>query len=131
MPYQIAWHVPECLIYVRLDGKIFPSEVNEIALTAHDMIASIPHLVHLIIDSSEGGMGGSIREYASLSFKRASNTGWIVILGNDRIGGLLLSIFARIVGVSFVYKNTLEETIEFLAERDFNIKDYVEANLNS
>ncbi len=126
MAYEIIWQIPECMIYTRLEGKILPAEVGRIALESYDLIASSPHLVHMVVDATNGSISGSIRDYASLTFKRASNTGWSIIIGNDRIGGLLLSLFARAVGVSFVYKSSLEEALEFLAERDLQVKAFVE-----
>lgn len=132
MSYQVSWHIPDCLVYVQMEGKVPAKEVGEVAGEVHTMMATVPHMVHMVVDSRKATMSGAIHEYAALAtIKRAPNTGWIIVLGGDQIGGLLLSIFARMVGVSFVYKNTLEECVDFLAERDFNIKDYIEASLKS
>lgn len=107
-----------------------PDEVEAVAVESYDLVETIPNLVHIIIDSTRASIAGSVRDYASLSFKKSPNTGWVIILGNDRIGGLLLSIFARLVNASFIYRHTVDEAVEFLASRDFTIKTFVEANPN-
>jgi hypothetical protein len=127
MTHYIKWLIPDHVIMATLDGPITADEVQQIADDMYNAIAaaSTATLVHTLVDVREATMQDKVWNYAKLNFKRHPNNGWSIVIGDSRLGGLVIAIFSKILNLHIRYSETLETALKTLGEHHVVVAEYL------
>ena len=95
----------------------------------YEMIDAVPSqaMIHLCIDVREASMQDKVWMYASLKLRRHVRTGWSIVIGDSRLGGLLIAIFSKVINLHIQYSDTPEAAMKILVERDLVVADYLKS----
>lgn len=127
MTHEVTWLVPDSVVMATLKGAITADEVQMIADKMYKEIDSVTTeaLVHLLIDVRECTLSEKVWEYAKLNLRRHPHYGWAIVIGDSRLGGLVIAIFSKLVNSHIRYSETLESALKFLSERDLTVDEYL------
>jgi hypothetical protein len=129
MSYHISWTVPDHVVAVTLTGPILASEVQTIAdqLFVTVSAAADTQLVHMIVDAREATIQDKLWNYAKLSLKRHPNNGWTIVLGDSRLTGLVIAIFAKVLNSHIQYSESPATALKLICDRDAVVMDMMKA----
>jgi hypothetical protein len=125
MPHTISWRIPDHVIVATLTEGITADEVQQIADQMYDEIAAAASEspVHTLVDVRECGMQDKVWNYAKLNFRRHPNSGWSIVIGDSRLGGLVIAIFSKILNQHIRYSESLESSMKILSDHHVEIAD--------
>ena len=128
MTHDVKWLIPDHVIMATLIGPITADEVQLIADEMYEAIvaASTATLVHTLIDAREAAMQDKVWNYAKINFRRHPNHGWSIVVGDSRLGGLVIAIFSKILNQHIRYSETPEAALKILGEHHTVVADYLE-----
>jgi hypothetical protein len=129
MSHHISWTVPDHVVAVTLNGPILAADVQIIADQLYEAVSSAAHtqIVHMIVDAREATIQDKIWNYAKLDLKRHPNNGWTIVLGDSRLTGLVVAIFAKVLNSHIHYSESPETAIKLICERDTAVLDMMKA----
>jgi hypothetical protein len=125
MSFELSWHVPKRIIYVRLTEEMGLDALEAFALGIKDMANEGVAPVHLLFDDAEAGNPPtSIGEIKSrLELARHPSLGWVVAIGETKpVANFLISVLMKILAVDFVRRPTADAALEFLKGRDASLE---------
>jgi hypothetical protein len=126
MTNHIEWLIPDYVLSATVVGPISAVEVQQVANTLIDEINTAPtsHLVHLMVDVRECILAEKAWSYSKLQLHRHTNTGWVLVIGDSRMGGLVIAIFSKILQMQIHYSPSPEAALNFIAQRDPAVAEY-------
>lgn len=129
MSFHISWPVPDHVVAVTLNGPILAGDVQIVADKLYEAVASAAQtqLVHMIVDARDATIQDKIWNYAKLSLKRHPNNGWTIVLGDSRLTGLVVAIFAKVLNSHIQYSESPETAMKLICERDAAVMDMMKA----
>ena len=127
MAHQIAWLIPNHVILTTLNGPIVAAEVQIVADKMYDIMAATPTpaLIHTLIDVREATIHDKIWTYSRLNFRRHPNNGWSIVIGDSRLGGLVIAILSKALNQHIRYCESLNDALKILSERNTAVADYL------
>lgn len=128
MPHDITWIIPDYVIIATLKDAISADEVQTIADEIYEAVALVPQMsvVHILIDMRECTIQDKIWNYAKLNFRRNANNGWAIIIGDSRVGGLIIAIFSKALNLRIRYSDTPAAALQLLSEHFSIVADYLD-----
>lgn len=129
MSFHISWPVPHHVVAVTLTGPILAPEVQMVADQLYEAVdsAADTQVVHMIVDAREATIDDKLWNYAKLSLKRHPNNGWTVVVGDSRLTGLVIAIFAKVLNSHIHYSETPETALKLISDRDVAVMDVMKA----
>lgn len=115
--YELDWYKQDEIILLRLLGdfdldhmKAFNEDVNAMLVSASG------NAISLIIDTTETSkiMARPVPMRNTLTFLQNPRLRWLVVVGANDVVKFLTSVVLQLTHIVPIYKNNLEETIDFL-----------------
>lgn len=125
MAYQIAWYIPDKVIYAHLTDEVSLEELNAYIDQIRQMMQAHPRFVHLISDArglekyptSLATLQGMVSNLLGLE-----QIGWVVTLGiDDPLLNFISTTLAKIAQVRYKSVKSIEEAKQFLKTSDTTI----------
>lgn len=122
--YQIAWLIPQRVIYVRAWGRHDATTIRVYSAEARKFIEQGIAPVHMLTDDRDVTMMPTLTTVQdALSFARDPNMGWIVTVGTkNRMIQMGSRLISRIFGVNYNRVETIEDAIAFLTNKDATLR---------
>lgn len=126
MAYEMTWVVPNTVLLATLHGPIPAEEVQIISDDMYREMESVTarSAIHLLIDVRGCTIQDKVWMYAKLDFKRHPKIGLSIVIGDSRIGGMVIAIFSKILNIQIRYSPTPEAALKVLQERDVTVAEY-------
>ncbi len=126
MAYEIYWQVPEKVVCATLSGSVTPEDARQVGNAIYDAIEHIDSLVHIIMDLRQASIAANPLKYGSNDYQYAPNTGVVIVIGNSKVFGLLVSIFTRSLSRPLVYRDSIDAALAYISERDIRVQRTLE-----
>jgi hypothetical protein len=120
MAVKLTWYIPERILLAIYNGDVSREDIAYQYQEGIKMCHSVETpLVHMIVDTADvKSFPKSISDYKGTFGEKASNAGWVVLVGDNKIARLLTTIVTNLMKLRFAYVNTVEEAIFYISERD-------------
>lgn len=121
MPTELTWYEPGRILLMRTDGDVALQDMKALFHQAADILDTLDHTVHFILDARELGKipSTAINQLeASARLVRHRNTGWLGMVGMTAVSSFWLRLFSKILGLRYARFETVEEAAEFLRDLD-------------
>jgi len=125
MNYQITWPVPHRVIMLTQVDSVSAADVEFAARKVYEAIDAEPSApIHFLVDARQGHMSDKLWNYTRIKIKRHVRSGFIIMIGDLRLTGLLIAIFSKMLNLQIHYQPTPEAALKFLQERDAMVADH-------
>ena len=125
MAWQIDWHVPTRIFFMKLIGDLTIDDLHRLVDEELDFIRNGDPPVHFIVDLREmGDYPISISELRrNLALYNEPNLGWLMTLSNDRMVQYLSRVVSTLQRNRYRHFNGPDELIEFIVRKDESLPE--------
>lgn len=123
MAVKISWLYPESIILAHYQGEVIPDDIKQQYEEGLQMAELSPReMVHIIADCRDvTRFPKTLSAYNGTYGKKATNAGWIVLIGNNLFIRSFTSIISQVMKVQLAYRNSISDAIKFIASLDKNV----------
>jgi hypothetical protein len=121
MPQQVEWLVDQRILFSTLWGELTLEDIMTNSNVGIGMSEAVSHdhLIHTILEGRGIIKMPSLRDQLTMKVKRASNTGWIIIILNpNRLYKFMGSTVMQLTGSHYRLLESWEEAVNLLTSVD-------------
>lgn len=122
MGYEISWILEERVVHVQFQDAVTSEQLHKANyMTKHYLSnGDDANVMHVIIDISNAiKFPTDLKDLEDLLLSHKNpGTGWVILVGGNRLARLLTATLSQITQVQFRAAPTIEDGLAFLAQRD-------------
>lgn len=127
MPHETTWLIPDRVIMAAVSEAVTADEVQIVADKLYEMMDAPTSnaAIHILVDVRAATMADKVWNYALLKLRRHKRIGWAIVIGDSRLGGLVIAIFSKLLNLHIHYSETPEAALTILRERDEVVAEFL------
>lgn len=120
MPVTIDWYIENHILLTTYAGDVTIEDIKQQYEEGIALSESVDTpLVHLIVELNDlTSFPKRIADYKSVAGEKARNSGWVVLVGDNKMIRFIASIVSQFMKTRYTYVSTREEALSYIQERD-------------
>ena len=123
MPVTIDWYIENHVLLVIYSGDVTIDDIRQQYEKGIALSESVnTPMVHLIVELDNlQSFPKRIADYKSVAGEKAKNSGWVILVGENKMIRFIASIVSNVMKTRYTYVSTREDALAYIQERDSSV----------